>query len=77
MKQSKSKITECLINIELAVAIRDMTDAVGFKPKNGNVGFRCPKCKNPVKVVGEHFEHLKRNPDCPLSHKSSNSDLLT
>ncbi len=67
---SKSKITECLIDVELAASVRDMIQAAGLKAKNGNLGFRCPECKKPVKVVGQHFEHLSRNRDCSLSHIS-------
>ena len=66
----KSKITECLIDIDMAAAIRDAIQATGLKAKRGDIGFRCPECSKPVKVVGNHFEHLDRNRNCSLSHIS-------
>jgi hypothetical protein len=68
------KITECLIGIKLAKAIRGLADAAGLKVPEGDLSFRCPNpdCRKPVRIVGDHFEHFKRNPSCPLSHVSPN-----
>jgi hypothetical protein len=68
-----AKITECVIDVELANAIRKMADALALKVPDGKLGFRCPKCGLPVKSMmpgktAAHFEHLKRNNDCSLSH---------
>jgi hypothetical protein len=70
------KINECLIDVDLANAIREVADALKLKIPAGKLGFRCPnpKCRKPVKPMvaggkqGPHFEHLKRNPKCDLSH---------
>jgi hypothetical protein len=70
------KIEECLIGVDLAKAIRNVAGALELKVPDGKLGFRCPnpECRQPVKpmVTGgkqsAHFEHLKRNPKCPLSH---------
>jgi hypothetical protein len=68
------KIDECVISIELANAIRGVADALGLKVPKGKLAFRCPNpdCRMPVKPMVQggipaHFEHLKRNPKCPLS----------
>jgi len=68
------KIDECVISVELANAVRGFVDALGLKVPKGKLGFRCPNpdCRMPVKPMAEggtpaHFEHLKRNPNCPLS----------
>jgi hypothetical protein len=68
-----AKITECVIDVDLANAIRKMADALKLKVPDGKLGFRCPECGQSVKsmVSGKtvaHFEHLKRNKDCKLSH---------
>jgi hypothetical protein len=68
-----AKITECVIDIDLANAIRRMADALELKVPDGKLGFRCPECRQPVKSMipgktAAHFEHLKRNKDCSLSH---------
>jgi hypothetical protein len=70
------KMEECVIGVDLANAIREVADALGLKVPKGKLGFRCPnpECRKPVKpmVAGgkqaAHFEHLKRNPKCPLAH---------
>jgi hypothetical protein len=63
-----ANLTECVITIELANAIRTVTDALQLKVTNGNLQFRCPKCGNPVNPHREgegldgkdaaHFEHI-------------------
>lgn len=71
-----SKINECLIDIDLANAIREVADALKLKVPAGKLGFRCPnpKCRQAVKPMiaggkqGPHFEHLKQNPKCDLSY---------
>ncbi|HXX24106.1 MAG TPA: hypothetical protein VEO19_13240 [Terriglobia bacterium] len=61
------KITECLIKPEVARAVRDLVRAVRADVPSGNLEFLCPGCKKPVHVVGDHFEHLNKNPQCPLT----------
>lgn len=72
-----AKITECVIHVDLANAIRKMARALELKVPDGKLGFRCPNpdCRQPVKPMisaegklRDHFEHLKRNEACPLSH---------
>lgn len=48
-----------------------VTEAIATNDRRG----RCIKCSEPVRVRREsktgmaaHVEHLKRNPECPLSH---------
>ncbi len=70
------KIEECVIGVDLANAIREVADALGLKVPKGKLGFRCPnpKCRQAVKPMVSggghraHFEHLKRNRNCELSH---------
>jgi hypothetical protein len=72
--------TECLIAIDKALRLRQLLKASGQSiPKL----FICKHCKRPVKPLDEgraknsgriapaHFEHLKRNIDCPLSDKTT------
>jgi competence CoiA-like predicted nuclease len=79
-----AKITECnlakddlvdinkTVGIETAVKMRD--DA--RKTHQLDPDFRCPKCKQKVrphrgsKSHPAHFEHLKRNSACPISHRA-------
>ncbi len=69
------KITECVIGVDLASAIRSVARSLRLKVPDGKLGFRCPECRKPVKPaysaggkLGNHFEHLKRNRNCSLSH---------
>jgi hypothetical protein len=67
------KMTECMIGVDLANAIREVADALGLRVPKGKLGFRCTECRRPVKPMVSggttaHFEHLKRNKDCSLSH---------
>jgi competence CoiA-like predicted nuclease len=69
-----AKITECVIGVDLANSIREVADALGLKVPRGRLGFRCPNCGQSVKPMvsggnqAAHFEHLKRNRGCKLSH---------
>ena len=57
----------CNIRVDLALALVDTMRAVGASPSDGH--FRCPECGEPVRPhrsAEPHFEHLERNPDCPL-----------
>jgi hypothetical protein len=69
------KITECVITVELANAIRSVALALKVKVPKGKLGFRCPECRQPVKPMisadgkqSAHFEHLQRNSGCGLSY---------
>ncbi len=73
-----AKITECVIGVELANAIRKMADALDLKVPDGKLGFRCPECRQPVNSMASgrtsaHFEHLERNINCSLSHRARRS----
>ena len=69
------KMEECLIDINLALALRGLAEAMNLDVPEGKIGFLCPNpnCRGPVnphKAGGghaAHFEHLARNPTCPLS----------
>ena len=68
------KIEQCLINVELALALKAMIEATGVAIPDGKFGLMCPECKRAVKPhAGDsaHFEHLRRNSNCSLSHKVS------
>jgi hypothetical protein len=79
----KPTVTECLIDIDLAIAIRELTKALRLKRPKGNLQFRCPECGYPVKPHEEgedaagskdvpHFEHLPKHPaNCKLSRKGN------
>lgn len=66
---------ECLISIDVANAMRALADAMGLTVPGGNLGFRCKHCGEPVRPhkasasQAAHFEHLERNPVCPLSDR--------
>jgi len=68
------KIEQCLINVELALALKAMVEATGVAIPDGKLGMMCPECKRAVKPHSgdsAHFEHLRRNSNCSLSHKVS------
>jgi hypothetical protein len=70
--------TECLITIDNALRLRQL-----LKGQSVPKLFICKHCKRPVKPLDEgyakesgrkapaHFEHLKRNLECPLSDKTT------
>ena len=64
---------ECVISIELANVLRALASAMGLDVPGGELGFRCRHCGEPVRphkasaTQAAHFEHLERNPGCPLS----------
>jgi hypothetical protein len=63
---------ECVIGIDLALALKRIAKAMKLKAPLGKYGFACPMCGEPVKAFadgmqGPHFEHLDRNMDCELS----------
>ena len=66
---------ECLITIDVANALRSLMDAVGVAVPRGDLDFRCKHCGQPVRPhkasasQAAHFEHLERNPVCPLSDR--------
>jgi hypothetical protein len=61
------KVTQCLIEFEVAVKLRDFVQAVeaGGTP-HPFFKFFCPGCNGQVHPVGEGFDHLEANPECPL-----------
>jgi hypothetical protein len=67
------RATECVISVDLAIALRDLVKTLPVKVQNGDLGMRCRECGKPVKphaegpLVTAHFEHLKYNPRCSLS----------
>jgi len=66
------KATECIIGIDLAVALRGFVDQLPLKVPKGDIGMRCIECGKPVKPhasKGEsaHFEHIKWNGKCSLA----------
>jgi hypothetical protein len=75
----KPTVTESLVDIDLALAIREIVRTLGLKVPKGNLKFRCPSCDYAVKPHEEgkspdgsldpaHFEHLPGHPaDCPSS----------
>jgi competence CoiA-like predicted nuclease len=65
-------MTKCLINIELALALKHLANTMELKGTLGKYGFFCPECHQPLKahsdgMQGPHFEHVKRNKKCSLS----------
>lgn len=75
-KTPMPKMTECLISVELANAVRTMVRSVNARTSDGKLGFRCPECGRPVKPhysagreLADHFEHVRRNRSCSLSDK--------
>ncbi len=63
---------DAIIGISLANALRSAVDAMNLRVPEGDLGFLCPKCRQPVKphkdgMQGPHFEHLQRNSECLLS----------
>ncbi len=66
------RIQQCLISIEVANSLIDVVKALGIKVPGGELGFLCPGCEKPLRPHGgasPHFEHVERNPECPLSYK--------
>ena len=60
-----------VIGADLRIRLPDTARMTGKKDPD----FRCTVCKRPTRVheagghMPAHFEHLKRNKHCPLSHK--------
>jgi hypothetical protein len=76
LRPSKVKATECLIDVHLAMLIRDKAAGLGLRAEHGgDLGFRCRECGQPVKPhagnVPPHFEHVVGNPACSLSPGTS------
>jgi hypothetical protein len=73
-----SKITEGLIDVRLANLIVEMIAAAGGRYKHGNLRFKCPECNQKLRPHGgdsPHFEHVKRNKGCSLSHKAPSKKI--
>ena len=66
------KMEQCLISIDLANALKALAGAMKLKVLRG---LRCPECGKPVRPheagggQAAHFEHVKRKPNCSLSHR--------
>lgn len=63
---------DAIVGITLANALRAAVDAMNLKVPEGDLGFVCPECRQPVKshkdgMQGPHFEHLQRNSNGSLS----------
>jgi hypothetical protein len=64
-----ARLTECLISVDLALALREVAKAMNLKIPDGNLQLKCPECAQPVKphAQGEgadgidepHFEHIR------------------
>lgn len=61
-------ITEALISVELADAVRKISHALG---NDSPVAFICPSCRQPLRPhisaenkVAAHFEHLEGSEPC-------------
>lgn len=66
------KATDCMIDINLALLIRDKAHLLGLPFTGSSIGFRCRECGRPVRPhAGDnppaHFEHVTHNPGCDLS----------
>ena len=67
----------CVLTITTALHLKQLLKKSGLHSPR----FLCSYCKRPVKPESEgrtsaaHFEHLKRNLDCPLSEKSKAKQL--
>jgi len=72
-----ARLTECLISVDLALALREVAKAMHLAIPKGDLQFRCPDCGYPVKPHQEgegpdgeddpHFEHITGYPkkkDC-------------
>lgn len=63
---------QCLIDVDLALAIKDLVQANGADISHGKLNMLCPECKRAVNLHSgdsAHFEHIRRNNACSLSHK--------
>lgn len=60
-----------VVEADLGVRLRNTARMTGKKDPD----FSCIECRQPTRVheagghMPAHFEHLKRNKHCPLSHK--------
>ncbi len=61
------KIKECLIKPDAARVLKAL--ASHLKAADDSLVFICPGCREPVQPIGDHFEHLDKNPRCPLTHE--------
>ncbi len=59
-------IPECLIKPVVADALRAIARALHLHIRKGDLGFLCPGCREPVRLNGDHFEHVDKSPKCPL-----------
>jgi hypothetical protein len=71
-----ARATECLITVKNALQLKEL-----LKENSIPKLFICKGCKQPVRPHAEgdansaHFEHLKRNLECPYSEKSKAKNL--
>jgi len=60
------------VDVDDAVELRDEAK----RSRQPTLNFRCLDCDEPVRPhrggghASAHFEHLDRNPACPLSHRA-------
>jgi hypothetical protein len=81
---TKIRATECLIRVDKALQLKRTLKESGHSLAGLLI---CKHCKRPVKPLESgrtkdfgrttpaHFEHLKRNIECPLSEKSKAKQL--
>jgi hypothetical protein len=62
-----TKIPECLIKPYAARVLKALVPYLNIP--NGELRFLCPGCKELVQPIGDHFEHRRANPHCPLVRK--------
>jgi hypothetical protein len=75
MEMKAPNTKECLLSIKTALRLRKLLKESGQFTSGL---FLCSYCRQPVRAesgTSAHFEHLKRNINCPLSEKSKAKQL--
>ena len=66
------QITKCLIDVNLALALRELARSLGLDIPGGQMNFSCPQCGQSLKPhhgtsPAPHFEHLSGHRPCSYS----------